>query len=535
MHTTYDFIVVGAGSAGCVLANRLSASGRYQVLLIEAGGKDRNPLIHLPLGFTQAMSVDALNWGYETEPEPELNQRRLSWPRGRVLGGSSAINGMIYIRGQKEDYNRWAETCPGWSYKDVLPYFKRSERQQRGESFYHGATGELSVRDGSFHHPLTDLYNQAGLSLGIPDNQDFNSSEQEGIGFGQFNIDEKGRRASCASSFLKPAMTRNNLTIVTHALVEKLEFQGYLTTGVRCLHKGKSVLFRARHEVVLSAGAINTPQILQLSGIGSESVLQKAGVPVKHALEGVGMNLQDHLTVDVIAEVASMGTANDNLKPLNFMKELVRYATRREGFLAMAAAHSLAFVKSANKEKSPDIQIHFAPACGEKNSKGKLVPSKEPAITSTACHLRPDSRGSIQIVSNDPGQAPEIRANYLSTDSDKAAMIAAVQWQRRIYESEPIRQQLKVELKPGKDVQSEDEILDYVRREAISVYHPVGTCRMGDDPGSVVSRQLKVHGIQNLSIADASIMPDLVSGNTNAPVVMIAERAAEWILQRAGS
>ncbi|WP_079253581.1 GMC family oxidoreductase [Endozoicomonas arenosclerae] len=529
----FDFIVVGGGSAGCVLANRLSACGRFQVLLVEAGGKDSNPMIHLPLGFTQAMSIPSLNWGYSTEPEKELAQRRISWPRGKVLGGCSAINGMIYIRGQKEDFDLWNENCSGWSYDDVLPYFKLSERNSQGSNAFHGADGELAVRDGSFHHPLTELYCQSARRAGLQENNDFNGEQQTGVGYAQFNIDEKGRRASCARSFLKPALSRKNLTVLTEVQVEQLELNGHEVEGIRCTRKGGSMIFSARREVILCAGAINSPQILQLSGIGPESVLAKAGVKTKLNLQGVGQNLQDHLTVDVVTEVDEIGTANDNLKPLNFIRELIRYATKRQGFLSMAAAHSLAFVKSTPDQVRPDLQIHFAPASGTTNEKGQVVPSKTPAITSTACQLRPESRGSVNIINPDPLSPPEIRANYLSTENDRRAMIEAVKWQRKIFAQQPVVGHITGESLPGKQVQTDDEILDYIRSHAISVYHPVGTCKMGADPEAVVCPKLKVHGIKKLRVADASVIPTQISGNTNAACVMIAERAAQWALQDA--
>ncbi|MGI9279205.1 MAG: GMC family oxidoreductase [Endozoicomonas sp.] len=533
MQQQYDFIVVGGGSAGCVLANRLSACGRFQVLLVEAGGKDSNPMIHLPLGFTQAMSISSLNWGYHTQPEAQLNNRRISWSRGKVLGGCSAINGMIYIRGQKEDFDVWNESCSGWSYDEVLPYFKLSEKNSRGRSAFHGTEGGLSVRDGTFHHPLTELYCQSAVKAGLPENNDFNGEKQEGAGPAQFNIDEKGRRASCSRSFLTPVLNRKNLTVLTRVQVDALELKGHEVQGIRCTRKGQSLKFFASKEVILSAGAINSPQILQLSGIGPESVLKQAGVPVKHALNGVGQNLQDHLTVDVVKDVGSIGTANDNLKPLNFLRELFRYATKRQGFLSMAAAHSLAFLKSTPDQARPDIQIHFAPAAGTTNDKGQVVPLKAPAIISTACQLRPESRGSVNIINSDPSSHPEIRANYLSTEHDCKTMIEAVKWQRKIYAQQPVAEHIKGESLPGRQVQSDDEILDYVRSHAVSVYHPVGTCKMGTDSDSVVSSRLKVHGINKLRVADASIMPNLLSGNTNAACVMIAERAAEWALQDA--
>ncbi len=534
MNADFDFIVIGGGTAGCVLANRLSASGRHRVLLLEAGGRDWNPLIHLPLGFTHAMSVESLNWSYTTEPESEMVGRRMSWPCGRVLGGSSAINGMIYIRGHRDDFDAWAAAGnPGWSYDEVLPYFKRGELQQHGASSYHGDAGELAVSDGTYPHPLSELYCQAGQHAGLPLNEDFNGAEQEGIGPAQFNIDRRGIRASAARAFLTPAKGRPNLTIHTHACAERIEIESGVATSVRYSRKGKPCIASAKREIVLAAGSLNSPKLLQLSGVGPEQVLRRAGIALTLPLEGVGRNLQDHLTVDVVARVKGVSTANDNLRPHRFLGQLVRYVLQRKGFFAMAAAHVLAFMRSTPDQRHPDLQIHFAPAAGKKNADGRVVPSPIPAITSTACYLCPESRGHLEIQSKDPGQTPAIFANYLSTENDRHKMVAAVQWQRRIFQQSPLAEIIDGEIEPGDAVQTEAEILDYVRKEAVSIFHPVGTCKMGSDPLAVVDPQLRLRGIQGLRVADASVFPCLISGNTNATVTMIAERAAEWMLEEA--
>ncbi len=382
MDPSFDFIIVGGGTAGCVLANRLSASGEHRVLLLEAGGRDWNPLIHLPLGFTQAMSIPSLNWSYSTEPEPEMKGRRMSFPCGKVLGGGSAINGMIYIRGQREDFDAWAEAGhAGWSYEEVLPYFKRGEHQLRGANAFHGDRGELSVTDGTYAHPLAESYCRAGMEAGLPRNDDFNGARQEGVGPAQFNIDPRGRRASSARAFLGPAKGRTNLTVLTHASVDRIDLEGGRASGLHYTIKGRAGYAAARREIVLTAGTINSPALLQRSGVGPAEVLQRASIEPTHLLEGVGRNLQDHLTIDVITRVKGVSTANDNLRPHRFLGQLLRYLTRRSGFFAMAAAHVLAFMRSTPEVSRPDLQIHFAPAAGKKNADGRVVPSPIPAIT----------------------------------------------------------------------------------------------------------------------------------------------------------
>lgn len=531
---TFDFIIVGAGSAGCVMANRLSGCGRYRVLLLEAGGRDRHPMIHIPLGFTHAMSIPSINWGFQTQAEPGLDNRTLGCPRGRVLGGSSAINGMIYIRGQRQDFDQWQQQgCDGWSYADVLPWFRKSERRLAGGNDYHGGGGELSVTSVRYQHPVTDLYVQAGVNAGLPANADFNGPDQEGIGTGEFNITERGTRASSAQAFLAPARKHPNLTVITNAQVQKIVVENGEARAIQYFCKGQQILADATHEIVLCAGAIGSPQLLQCSGIGPAAVLEKAGVRLEHHLPGVGENLQDHLTIDLVARVQNIGTANDNLKPMNFIRQLFEYGLRRQGFLAMASAHALVFLKSTAGEPRPDLQIHFAPAAGEKTAAGRVVPSKIPAITSTACNLRPESRGSVHITHADPSRPPAICFNYLATEADQQRMVSAVKWQRDIFQQEPLQSYLDQELIPGADIVSDADILDYVRRNAISIYHPVGTCKMGQQECAVVDSRLRVRGIRRLRVADASVMPTIVSGNTNATTIMIAERGADWILAQA--
>ena len=534
MNKSFDYIIAGAGSVGCVLANRLSASGKHSVLLLEAGGKDWHPLIHLPLGFVHAMALPAINWGYETLAEPQLQGRKIDCPRGRVLGGSSAINGMIYIRGQREDFNAWqAQGCEGWSYNDVLPWFKKSEKHIAGANAYHGSEGEMSVSACNYQHDLTGLYIKSGIEAGIQTNTDFNGEQQQGIGYGEYTITENGKRASSAQAFLSSVKKRSNLTIITAAQVKKILLDDGIATGLIYHHKGKEKIVKADKEVVLSSGSIGSAQILQCSGIGDETVLKRAGVPVNHHLPGVGKNLQDHLTVDVVAAVKNTGTTNDDLKPLRFIRQLIRYMFTGQGFFSMAAAPALAFINSKNQASRADLQIHFAPAAGEKNAKGIIIPAKISAITSTACCLQPKSRGHVLITAADILTPPEIQFNYLDSPEDQQKMIAAVKWQRKIFQQSPLQDFIAKEVVPGKEIQGDSAILDYVRREAKSIYHPVGSCKMGTDSDAVVDSQLRVYGIQRLRVIDASIMPNIVSGNTNATTVMIAERGSDWILQTA--
>lgn len=535
---SYDYIIVGGGSAGCALAYRLSREASRKVLLLEAGGKDSFPMIHIPLGFAFMMKNPKVNWCYETEPEPNMHHRRINWPRGKVLGGTSCINGMVYIRGQREDYDNWsAMGNTGWSYEEVLPYFKRSEYKAEGANEWHGRGGPLWVEDVANEHKLelADVFIEAAVQTGLPYNTDFNGESQEGAGYYSANI-RGGRRQSTAHTYLKECEKRPNLTIETGALVEKVILKKGKAVGVEYqLSKDKNpqtLSVRTSGEVILCGGVINSPQLLELSGIGDKALLEALDIEVEKHLPGVGENLQDHLTVNVQQGIEGIGTFYEETRPAKMVGNILKYFTKGTGLLTHPAAQVGVFFKTSDAEKTPDAQIHFAPAASDVDKKGNL--KTIPGTTATVCHLRPESRGSVHIKSDDPTEKPEIRANYLATENDCKAMIAALRRVREIFQSPAIKPNLGKEVRPGKRIQSDEQILDYIRAEAESVYHPVGTCKMGNDELAVVDERLRVIGIENLRVADASIMPQLLSGNTNATAVMIAEKCADMLLEDAG-
>jgi choline dehydrogenase len=527
----FDYVIVGAGSAGCVLANRLSAGGKHSVLLLEAGPKDSNIWIHVPIGYGKLFKEKTVNWMYQTEPEPGLHGRQVFQPRGKVLGGSSSINGLLYVRGQHEDYDRWRQRGNvGWGYDDVLPYFKKAENQQRGADEYHGAGGPLSVSDWRHEDPLSEAFVKASVEAGLPFNPDFNGKTQEGAGFFQTTT-RNGRRASSAYSYLRPAMDRANLKVETSALAQRILFDGKRATGVEYKQGGNLRTARARKEVLVSGGAYNSPQLLQLSGVGPADLLKSHGIGVVLDAPGVGNDLQDHMQVRLVTRCAQKVTLNDVLgHPVRQVMAGVRYALSRSGPLTVAAGTSGAFFKTNPRLASPDIQIHFLPFSTDKMGE-KFHPFS--GFTATVCQLRPESRGSLKIRSADPAAPPEIRINYLATETDRAAFIDGLKILRNILAKPAMKAFCVDEVYPGAAVVSDEDLLEFCRKTGSTVYHPTSTCRMGNDPLAVVDQRLRVRGIEGLRVVDASVMPDLMSGNTNAPTIMIAEKASDMILEDA--
>jgi choline dehydrogenase len=528
-HETYDYIIVGGGSAGCLLAARLSEDANASVLLIEAGPRDLNPWLHVPSGFFRTINNPRYDWRYKTEPEPALCNRQIAWPRGRVLGGSSAINGLIYIRGQADDFNDWAQRGnPGWSWADVLPAFRAVEAQARGASEFHGEDGGLGVEDPPVALELVSRFIEAGEQAGLPLNDDFNGTGQEGVG--RFQLTTKnGRRSSSARSFLAVALHRPNLRVLTAVEAERLEVENRRVQGIHCCRENARLYFECRREIILTAGTIGSTQILQLSGIGDPEVLRAAGIETTHALRGVGRHLQDHLQSRLMLRLGRPISLNNLTRgPLRKLLIGLDYVFRRKGVLSFGASLAGGFARTSLSPDRPDVQFHFQPLSLDSYD-GGLHPF--PGATISACQLRPESEGTIFVTSPDPAAHPEIRANYLSTERDRLAMVEGFRWARRIAAAPALAEVVAEEHRPGSQVQRDDEILDFIRATGSSIYHPSGTCRMGPDPerGDVVDARLRVHGLAGIRVADCSIMPRLVSGNTNAAAIMIGERAAEFI------
>ena len=526
---TFDYVIVGAGSAGCVLAHRLSENPGINVALIEAGGRDNNPWIHVPAGYYRTMLDPTVTWQFGSGPEPHLNDRIVNWPRGRVVGGTSAINGLLYVRGQAQDFDTWRQLGnAGWSYRDVLPYFKRAEDQERGDNEFHGAGGPLGVSDVRMNNPLCEAYIQASVAAGIPHTDDFNGASQEGAGYYQLTTKD-GRRCSTAVAYLKPVMSRANLTVITDARVERLVLDANRVTGVAYDLDGVRRVVNARREIILSAGAIGSPQILQLSGIGPGQALRDAGVEVGHELAGVGENLQDHLQVRFVYETSLRNSLN-NVWHSRFsqLRTGLDYMFSRRGILTIGAGVAGVFAKSRPDLEAPDLQIHFMPLSSVGPGQGLHEFS---GVTASVCQLRPDSRGTLKITSADPDAKPNIVSNYLAQQSDRDVLLSGLHLLRRISRQHEFSQFVVKEFLPGPDVQSEDDLMAYAREVATTIFHPCGTCKMGSDPMAVVDERLKVHGLVGLRVADASIMPTMTSGNTNAPTIMIGEKAADMILE----
>jgi choline dehydrogenase len=527
MSETYDYVIVGAGSAGCVMANRLSADPDCRVLLLEAGPRDWNPFIHMPAGLARLVNFKSLNWSYETEPEPNLNNRRLYWPRGRVLGGSSSINAMCYVRGHATDYDDWRDMGnQGWGFADVLPYFRRAEDQTRGASEMHGENGPLGVSDLHYVNELSRVFLQAAEQAEYYRNVDFNGPMQRG--FGLYQVTQRdGRRCSTATGYLRPVRDRDNLTVRTGALTTRVLLDGDRACGIEYRRRGLRQQVMAAREVLLCGGAINSPQLLMLSGIGPADVVERAGVDVVHDLPGVGRNLQDHLDVMTLTRCSQPVTYDH----LNEIAVGLKYFLKHEGIGTSNIAEAGGFVASGRGKRSrPDIQMHFVPALLDDHGRNRLPGD---GYTLHACNLRPESRGHLALKSDDPREAPAIHANYLSEPEDVEMMLECVRVSREILAQPAFRPFRAHEIHPGNDVTDREGLLGFIRSKAESIYHPVGTCRMGVDPLAVVDPELRVRGIAGLRVVDASVMPTLIGGNTNAPTIMIAEKAADLVRGRA--
>ncbi len=526
----YDYVVVGAGSTGCALASRLSESGDASVALIEAGGRDWNPWIHIPVGYFRTMGNKSVDWCYKTEPDPGLNGRSINWPRGKVWGGSSSLNGLLYVRGQAEDYDQWRQLGnTGWGWDDVLPYFIRSEDNERGADDLHGSGGPLAVNDMRLRREICDQWVEAGQNAGYNFNPDYNGKDQEGVGYFQFTC-RKGLRCSAAAAYITPHLKRNSLEIISKALTRKVNFQGNSAVSVEIERGGKIETIKACREIILCAGAIGSPQILMLSGIGDGEHLRSHGINVIKDAPDMGRNLQDHLQARLVHKCAKPTMNNEVNSLIGKAKIAAEYALKRTGPMTMAASLACGFLKTREDLETPDIQFHIQPWSADSPAEG---PHKFSAFTSSVCQLRPESRGHLELASSDPSDYPLIHPNYLATPLDQQTMIDGVKIARKIADAEPLKSSITSEHAPGADAQSDEDLLTWIRNTSTTIYHPSGTCRMGQDDRAIVDERLRVKGVSNLRVADCSIMPTLVSGNTNAPAIMIGEKLSDMIREDA--
>jgi choline dehydrogenase len=527
-----DYVVVGAGSAGCTVAARLSETGA-SVILLEAGPSDWHPMIHIPAGMRSLLRNPLVNWNYTTEPEKGSGERRLDWPRGRTLGGSSSINGMLYVRGAPADFDGWAQMgCRGWSYDDVLPYFKKSEHYvQKGDPEVRGQGGPLKVEDYRTILPLTHRFVEAAQQAGFPFNPDLNGNQRYGVGYSQMT--RRGQwRGSTAQTYLREARKRPNLRVETDAQGGRLIFEGKRCTGVEFIRGGNTTTVKANREVIVSGGAVNSPHILQISGIGPAAHLQSLGIPVVHDLPGVGSNLIDHYVVRVVHRVHGTTTVNELARFPGVLPEIAKFFLTGKGALTFGVTTAQLFCDSREGLASPDLQLLFTPASTNTLKFGTL--DTKPAMSCVACVVKPDSRGTIMATTADPFARPAIKPNYLSAHTDELALLGGIRHVRRVFAAPALAQHSQGELSPGPGIQTDADLLAYARKAGNTLYHPVGTCKMGEDPRAVVDSRLRVRGIQGLRVIDASVMPTLTTGNTNAPTIMIGEKGAAMIREAAG-